>query len=488
MRRGSIGIACVAAVAGGLWPAGASAQQLETPFRANYSVRDLGTPPGVPSRLGGLTFFANNNDILLIGGGANESTGALYAVPLARGANGRITGYAGTAVRYADAAYNDGGVAYGPGGVLFLARWPNNELGQTKPGSAVTDKIIDMTSEGVASSLVALGFVPPGYPGARSRKLSSYGGGPWYDASVGADGSGTFNVQGITEVPASQLPGSDGFTYVPLGAPQFDSPSMLVSEYTSSMIGTYELDGDGNPVVSTRRTFLSGLDRALGATIDPVTSDFLFSTFGGGDRVVVVSGFASEGVPEPTFGKTVTASVVKGDVFIKLPAGSAQASQKGAGFVPLTEARTVPVRSILDTTRGTVKLRAARNRKGKLQSGQFSDGVFQVLQSRKRREKGLTELRMKGSAAGFQSCPSGRRASAALSRRTIRRLRARARGRYRTRGRHSAATVRGTVWTMTDRCDGTLTTVKRGRVVVRDFRLKENIVLTAGKRYLAAAR
>ena len=156
-------------------------------------------------------------------------------------------------------------------------------------------------------------------------------------------------------------------------------------------------------------------------------------------------------------------------------------------FVPLTQARTVPVRSILDTTRGTVKLRAARNRKGKLQSGQFSDGVFQVLQSRKRREKGLTELRMKGSAAGFRSCRNNRSASAAQSR-AVRRLRAKAKGRYRTRGKHSAATVRGTTWTVTDRCDGTLTKVKRGKVVVRDFRLKENILLTAGKSYLAAAR
>ena len=113
-----------------------------------------------------------------------------------------------------------------------------------------------------------------------------------------------------------------------------------------------------------------------------------------------------------------------------------------------------------------------------------------MLQSRRRAAKGLTELRMKGSAASFRSC---RRASAALapgprlSRRAIRRLRARARGRYRTRGRHSAATVRGTTWTVVDRCDGTLTKVRRGKVAVRDFRLKKTIVVTRGKRYLAKA-
>jgi hypothetical protein len=48
--------------------------------------------------------------------------------------------------------------------------------------------------------------------------------------------------------------------------------------------------------------------------------------------------------------------------------------------------------------------------------------------------------------------------------------------------------VRGTVWTVADRCDGTLTTVKRGKVAVRDFRRRKTIVVRAGKRYLARAQ
>ncbi len=45
--------------------------------------------------------------------------------------------------------------------------------------------------------------------------------------------------------------------------------------------------------------------------------------------------------------------------------------------------------------------------------------------------------------------------------------------------------VRGTKWTTTDRCDGTLTTVTRGKVAVRDFRRKKTIIVKAGKSYLA---
>ena len=48
--------------------------------------------------------------------------------------------------------------------------------------------------------------------------------------------------------------------------------------------------------------------------------------------------------------------------------------------------------------------------------------------------------------------------------------------------------MRGTVWNMTDSCAGTLTTVKRGKVTVRDFRKQKTVVLTRGKSYLARPR
>jgi hypothetical protein len=40
---------------------------------------------------------------------------------------------------------------------------------------------------------------------------------------------------------------------------------------------------------------------------------------------------------------------------------------------------------------------------------------------------------------------------------------------------------------MTDTCAGTLTSVKRGTVIVRDFRLKKNHRVRAGHRYFARA-
>lgn len=49
------------------------------------------------------------------------------------------------------------------------------------------------------------------------------------------------------------------------------------------------------PLVGSRRDFITGLTGAEGALIDPYSGDFLFSTFGGGNRIIVVQGF----VPAP---------------------------------------------------------------------------------------------------------------------------------------------------------------------------------------------
>jgi hypothetical protein len=190
----------------------------------------------------------------------------------------------------------------------------------------------------------------------------------------------------------------------------------------------------------------------------------------------------------PVVARTVAVQPVSGKVFVSAPGSAAFASLsvpgiKGRRFVALTAAREIPVGALLDTRRGTVSLASASTRQGQVYSGNFSAGVFQALQSR----TGLTTLSLKG--ASFRSCTrrSGRRASTALSRRVIRRMRSNANGRFRTRGRYSAATVRGTQWDTIDRCDGTLTKVTRGTVIVRDNRKHRNITVRAGKSYLAHA-
>ena len=210
--------------------------------------------------------------------------------------------------------------------------------------------------------------------------------------------------------------------------------------------------------------------------------------------------------PLPVLGKSVNVTPVSGIVYVELPAGATlasvspfspftlgaqafQALTKGQAFIPLTEARQIPVGSTLEATGGVVGITTATtaSRKGKLQSGDFGAGIFKLLQSR--RQKGLTDLNIIDNRSASQVCATvgkkGKARAAKLSSKTLGRVNASGHGHFAVRGRYSAATVRGTVWSVANRCEGTLTHVTRGVVSVRDFRRRKTITLFTGESYLA---
>lgn len=283
-----------------------SAQAVQSPYDSSYTLTDLGAVPGLPTPYGGLTFLPSNSNAIVIGGAANVVTGALYSIGVVRGAGNHITGFTGSVAAYSEGQYNDGGVVFGPGGVLFYTRYPVNQIGELKPGSAVNDKIVDLTPLGISSSVGALNFVPGGFPGAGQLKIVSYNTGDWYTATYTSDGTGTFNITSPVHNTTINV-GPEGFVYVPPGSPVFPSgTSLLVSEYGNNVVATYQVDGSGNPIPASRAIFVSGLTGAEGAVIDPVTGDFLFSTFGAANHVIAVRGFAIPNTPTPGAGATAT--------------------------------------------------------------------------------------------------------------------------------------------------------------------------------------
>ncbi len=203
----------------------ARAQTVATDFSAAYSVTELGSVPGLPTRYGGLTFL--DSDTILIGGQANDAPGRFYTIDVVRGTGGHITGFSGTAVKFGNVGdYNDGGVAFGPGGVLFTAQWPIRKLGQTKPGSTDEDKVIDLAAAPL--SLTAgpggLTFVPPGLPGAGQLKVVAYDDAKWYTFVLAPDGAGTYNVTSAT-LNVTLQGGPEGIAYVPPGSPLSPTPA-----------------------------------------------------------------------------------------------------------------------------------------------------------------------------------------------------------------------------------------------------------------------
>lgn len=275
-------------------PVGACAQAFDPAFQANYSFVSLTVPSNVTPNYGGLCLLSSDPNVMLIGGSANSGNGKLFQVGVIRDAQQHITGFT-TATEFASAPYNDGGVGYGPGGLLFASRYPTNEIAMYKPGSTTPDRVISLAGFGVASSHSAFAFGPSWSTFAGKMKASSWSGGQFYDMTYALDNLGLLDVSSATQTATLQG-GPEGFAYVKAGSPQITTTSMIVSEYSSGQVSLYDVNVNGDPITSTRRTFMTGLGGAEGAFVDPLTGDFLFSTYGGGNRLIRVSGFA---VPEP---------------------------------------------------------------------------------------------------------------------------------------------------------------------------------------------
>lgn len=185
--------------------------------------------------------------------------------------------------------------------------------------------------------------------------------------------------------------------------------------------------------------------------------------------------------PKPEFAETVVAEP-EGTVRVKAPGGAWQALEPGA---------ELPVGASFDTRRGAVSVTSAGCRGGR-QTGTFGGGLFKLRQPRG--GCGRVDVYLRG--GNFRTCarPARRQArggaSAVASRgRRVRRLWGRDRGgRFRTHGRHSHATVRGTRWVTIDRCDGTLTRVTEGAVLVRPTGKRRRVLVRAGETHLAKPR
>ena len=198
--------------------------------------------------------------------------------------------------------------------------------------------------------------------------------------------------------------------------------------------------------------------------------------------------FTTEAAPAPgapALGKTVNVTPVSGFVLIKI----------NGRFVPLTGLDQIPSGSQVDARHGSLELITSTGAKGKTQHGTFGGAIFRLTQEGSGPSKGLVTLTLLEGA--FKGAPSyatckkhkaGDASVAAVSSKVLQLLHASAHGKFRTSGRYSAATVRGTIWTVADRCDGTLTHDVTDSVVVKDFVHHKTIILHAGQSYLARSR
>jgi hypothetical protein len=181
-------------------------------------------------------------------------------------------------------------------------------------------------------------------------------------------------------------------------------------------------------------------------------------------------------------------------------------------FVKLTQTLQLPSGTVVDALNGSLTLvsssagnsaardaRAKKPKKPKTFTGTFSGGIFKVIQTKSGPNKGLTTISLVDKTPAFAGAPSyatsckahkaadGSSVAHTAFLHRIFTVHARVSGRYSTRGRWGAGTVRGTAWTTTDRCDGTLIAVQQHSVLVTDLVKHITILVGAGRHYLAKA-
>ncbi|MDX6676504.1 MAG: hypothetical protein QOE31_556 [Solirubrobacteraceae bacterium] len=179
----------------------------------------------------------------------------------------------------------------------------------------------------------------------------------------------------------------------------------------------------------------------------------------------------------PVTGRSAVVAPVSGTVRVRRPGARS--------FRRLLAGELIPLSSTIDTAHGVVALTTTADRRGHEQSGQFSEGQFRPTQTSATLP--VTVLTLAGEKPG--RCTSAAVRAAATKRKRKRKLLGREKGgRFRSVGTDASATVRGTVWRTTDRCDGTLVEVIAGVVSVRDNRRGKTVTVRAGHRYLARKR
>ena len=193
---------------------------------------------------------------------------------------------------------------------------------------------------------------------------------------------------------------------------------------------------------------------------------------------------SDDGPPPPVFRQQVDAGPVSGNVTYKLPGDTV--------FNPLLVPTAFPIGTVIDATNGRVTLTIV-DADGTVYSADFYEGLFEI--SEQLADGTLVLKLVGGDFAGIcgpsrtlasTSAPTKKKPPAKRNPgKSVRHLWGDGKGKFRTQGRYSSATVRGTRWLTDDRCFGTVTLVEEGIVDVFDFVTRKTITLTAGQSYVA---
>ncbi len=218
----------------------------------------------------------------------------------------------------------------------------------------------------------------------------------------------------------------------------------------------------------------------------------------------------------PVAGKTANAAVVSGTVSIELPSAHA--------FAPLIDGRAapvpgvvspikgatvaVPMGSTVDTTKGKLHLASAASYSAPksgppmLQNASLSASIFTIEQmtakqarahlKHGRRPFGIPPMNLQLRTPHGATARARCHRTGSPGKGTVRAISGTAKGVFRTIGANSITTIENATWIVSDRCDGTLTEVGRGKATVTPIhpthKHEHPVTITAGQGVLIKGR
>ena len=257
-------------------------------FKDSYTPYNLGLPMGLPMDIGAMTFYRDTNGVvdpntLLVAGSIESCGGVIFKVKVQRGDGGHIIGFDDdfdattpyVAELFAYTTYISAGLVYNP----------------------VTNTLIRSSSKaayGITDPYTGLTYVPTGISGAGDLK--------------GNRNTAFYTIQNGVSTQTGLIPDySTGMVYMAANSPDFGlGAELLIANRVGDLINSYQIDGNGNPILGTATPFLKDIDAPMGALIDPVTKDVLFSSagkeFDDKNTIVVVRGLGKPAGNEPGMG------------------------------------------------------------------------------------------------------------------------------------------------------------------------------------------
>jgi hypothetical protein len=285
-------------------------------------------------------------------------------------------------------------------------------------------------------------------------------------ASVGVPYHHTFEA--TRQVPALSFSVGDG-----------DLPDGLFLDPSGELSGTPTAAGAFTFTVVTDNGVTGNAEEQV--TLDVLASDGPAPPPPAPAAIAIAPPPVSEGLPPPVAGESANLDPVEGLVRVRCP---------GEGdFTRVPRPVQISLACVVDASDGTANLTTSRGAPTDTQTADFWGGMFGLAQKPGVDQETVLSL------AGRKKCQRRKPGESERGRIRYRRrgagrsLWGSGEGNYKTEGDYGSATVRGTTWLVTDRCnDSTSFKVLEGTVWVEDFSTGKSVILVPGGQYIAKGK